>query len=162
LALDVGEDVVVRRVSAKLDYETYTNERRALYQYQQAAYDSYEKTLTALSSSSLAFSIGFLGFLQASKPKGIAILVAGSKGELYLCWIALFLSLLCLLACFFVNVRAFSVELHILNDALISTTAFDRPNRWTELSIALYFATAGLFVLGLLSLLRFCYQNLLS
>jgi hypothetical protein len=152
---------VVRRVSAKLDYETYTAERRALYQYQQAAYDSYEKTLTALVSSSLAFSVGFLGFLQASKPKGMTILVAGSEGHLYLCWIALFLSLLCLLACFFVNARAFSVELHILGDALDSTTAFDRPNPWTTVSIALYIATAGLFVLGLLSLLRFCFQNLL-
>ena len=150
----------MRKVSGKLDYDTYLNERKDLYKYQQAAYDSYEKTLTALASSFLAFSVGFMGFLVSSKPQGAAMLVSGSEIFLYACWTTLSLALLCLLLCFFVNVRAFAVEMRILDDALESTAAFDRTNLWTKFSIALYVTTAVLFLLGLLSLLVFCYRNL--
>ena len=144
----------------KLDYETYANERRDLYKYQQAAYDSYEKTLTTLASSSLAFSVAFMGFLQSSKPKGVQVLAGGSESLLYACWLAFSLSLVCLLLCFFINVRAFSFEMRILDDALESTSAFDRKNPWTKFSISLYAATAILFVLGLVALLLFSYRNL--
>ena len=148
--------------AVKLDYETYSSERKDLYKYQQTAYDNYEKTLTALASSALAFSIGFVGYLQSSAAKGQAAISNGSQPFLYATWAALFLSILCLISCFFVNVKAFTLEMHLLDMALEDTRAFDRSNVWTTVSMWLYAASAILFFAGLSSQLLFCYRNFLQ
>lgn len=83
-----------------LDYDTYLSERKDLYKYQQAAYDSYEKTLTALVGSTLAMSIAFLGFLQSSRPKGAVLLPPNSEWWLYLSWGTLAGGLIALMRCF--------------------------------------------------------------
>ena len=144
-----------------LDYETYSSERKELYKYQQAAYDSYEKTLITLTSSFLAFSIGLLGYLQSSKPNEAPAIAPGTEEMIYTSWICLSLSLMGLLACFFLNARAFAVEMGVLDDALTNPAALTKRNWWTTASHVLYGSTTILFAVGLFFLLYFSHHNFL-
>ena len=142
-----------------LDYDTYLSERKELYKYQQAAYDVYEKTLTVLVGSTLALSVAFLGFLQSSRAKGVALLALDTECWLYLSWGSLAAALVALLLCFFVNARAFTVEMKVLDEALTDGSALERTNAWRNVSLFLYTASSILFIVGLLSLLYFCKMN---
>ncbi len=144
----------------RLDYQTYFDERKELYKYQQAAYDSFEKTLTALVGSFLAFSVGFLGFLPKSSPERTSELLGESAFLMIGSWMAFSLSLGCLLMCFFVNAKAYTVEITALEAALEDIAALDKPNSWRPLSIVLYsVSTLGFFV-GLALLLLFCHRSI--
>ena len=152
---------MARKPKQTLDYDTYASERRELYKYQQSAYDSYEKTLTALTGSTLALSVAFLGFLQSSRPPSTPLIVSGSQFWLYVSWSALTIGLISLSLCFFLNARAFTVEMHILDRALEDASALNQKNWWTSASVVLYAVSAVLFFGGVISLLYFCHLNLL-
>ena len=150
-----------RKKPKSLDYNTYISERKELYKYQQAAYDSYEKTLTALTGSTLALSVAFLGFLQSSRPQEGPIIIKGSESWLYLSWLTLTLGLVLLTLCFFLNIRAYSIEIRILERALDDVKALSQRNPLTSASKILYMVSAILFVAGIVSLLYFCHLNLI-
>jgi hypothetical protein len=145
-----------------LDHDTYISERKELYKYQQTCYDNYEKTLTALTSSFLAFSIGLIGYLKSSEPKATPVLVPDTNIFLYTSWITFSLSLVVLLLCFFTNAKAYTVEMQILKKALTDSKALmESNNYWTNISVILYFLTTIFFMSGLISLLFFCFRNFL-
>ena len=145
-----------------LDRATFDSDRKELIKYQQAAYDSYEKTLTALVGSTLALSVAFLAFLQSSRAPNTTLLVPGTICWLYATWALLIAALFSLVACFFVNARAFSVEMKILADALTDGKARNRRNAWGVASLGLYGVSALTFCLGILALLYFCHTNLIG
>jgi hypothetical protein len=145
-----------------LDYDTVVAERKELVKYQQAAYDSYEKTVTALVASTLALSVAFLAFLQASRLPKASLLVEGTALWLYATWGLLVVSLFSLIACFFVNARAFSVEMSILEMAISDAKARTKANPWSAVSYSLYTISAVSFCAGVLALLYFCHANLVN
>ena len=142
-----------------IDRKLYLDERKELYKYQQANYDSFEKTLVTLSGSFLAFSIGSLGFLGKGQPPAASVVAPGSGVFLVASWVAFSSSLVALVLCSFVNVRAYTVEIVKLEDALKDATALERPNRWRVCSLGLYWVSTVAFLVGLLSLLVFCKRN---
>lgn len=142
-----------------IDQKLYLDERKELYKYQQANYDSFEKTLLTLSGSFLAFSIGFLGFLSRGTDPSRSVLSPGSGQFLLACWILFAASLVALLVCSFVNVRAYTVEIIRLEDARHDSAALDRPNHWRTCSLVLYTVSTFAFLAGLVSLLLFCKRN---
>lgn len=142
-----------------IDQKLYLDERKELYKYQQANYDTFEKTLVTLSGSFLAFSIGFLGFLSRGTDPARSVLTAGSGPLLFACWILLAASLVALLLCSFVNVRAYTFEIIRLEDARHDAAALDTPNNWRTCSLVLYTVATIAFVAGLVSLMLFCRRN---
>ena len=143
----------------RIDQILYLDERKELYKYQQANYDSFEKTLVTLSGSFLAFSIGFLGFLARGTDPSRPVVTQGSAPFLFGSWILLASSLVALVLCSFVNVRAYTIEIIKLEDARTDAKALDRPNHWRTCSLALYTVSAVGFLAGLISLLLFCKRN---
>ena len=141
-----------------LDRQTYLDDRKELYKYQQTAYDNFEKTLTALAGGFLAFSVGFLGFVSRNQPSGAPIQLR-STALLEAAWGFLCISLVALLLCSFVNARAFTIEIVKLEEALADASALGRTNRWTGISKLLYGVATMCFVAGLILLLIFCGRN---
>lgn len=145
----------------KLEYNVYLDERKELYRYQQAEYDGFAKTLTALAGSFLAFSTAFLGYLsKALAPGEVASPLRSPK--LLIGTVALFsISLVSVVLVFFVNARSFTVEIEKLEDALADIRALERPNSWRTVSLCIYGASTTTFVVGLLLLILFCKRNFL-
>jgi len=143
----------------RIDYKQYLDERKELYKYQQANYDSFERTLVALCGSFLAFSIGFLGFLSKGHNASHPVIAPDSAPFLVATWVALSLSLAVLVLCFFVNVRAYTREIKILEEALDNAQALEGPNRWRTLSQGLYWISTIAFFVGLVCLILFCNRN---
>src|SRR5262245_65789460 len=117
-----------------IDRGLYLDERKELYKYQQASYDSFEKTLVALSGAFLAFSTGFLGFLKGTQTTPKVIVAPGSANFLLGSWISFAFALVLLMLCAFVNVRAYTIEIIKLEDALKDDRALNRPNNWAKFS----------------------------
>jgi len=141
-----------------LDRQLYLDERKELYMYQQTAYDNFEKTLTALVGAFLAFSVAFLGLLGRSQGAGPPN-VPHSGRFLIGAWLFFGVSLTALLCCFFVNARAFTIEIIKLEDALKDERALERHNLWRVLSLWLYGVAAAGFLIGLVLLTLFCKRN---
>ena len=151
-----------KRAKRLLDYDTYCSERKELVKFQQAAYDSYEKTLTALVGSSLALSVTFLAFLQSARPEGKELFAADSACWLYASWALLVGALFLLLACFFVNAQAFAIEIDTLAEALTDENALLKSNSWGTTSHVLYIVSAVSFAAAIVFLLYFCLVNITS
>ena len=152
----------MKEKTAVIDQKLYLDERKELYKYQQANYDSFEKTLLALSGSFLAFSIAFLGFLAKGNGSSRPVLSPGSAPFLLASWILLAASLVALIFCSFANIRAYTFEIIRLEDARKDPTALDRTNHWRSVSLVLYSISTISFLAGLVSLLLFCSRNFLA
>ena len=104
-------------VSDGLSQQEYLEERKELYKYQQAAYDSYEKTLVTLSGSFFTLTAAILTYLQKEATGSNTTLPLAGKGYLVL-GLALFsVSLTILLGCFFMNARGYTFEIERIERA---------------------------------------------
>lgn len=93
------------------------------------------------------------------KQPGDRIVTAGSGGYLFGSWVAFAVALSVLLIGFFVNIRAYTVEIVRIEDALHEPAALDRPNLWTACGKGLYMVSASAFLLGVVLLVIFCTLN---
>lgn len=142
-----------------LPRDEYIDERKELYKYQQAAYDGFERTITALSASFLAFSVAFLGFVTRPVGQNAVIGSVRRPGLLLASWLTFSASLVSLLLLFFANARGFTVEIEKIEDALHDDTALERSNIWVVVSKSLYGTSLFGFLSGLFFLLAFCWHN---
>ena len=145
-----------------VSHEEYVDERKELEKYRQASYDSFERVLTTLAGSFLAFSVAFLGALKFMRQADEPLVAPGSSWLLAASWVGFAVSLVSLLLVFFVNARSFTLEITKLEEALEDARALDVPNRWSYVSLVMYSFSALAFVAGLGFLLWFCRSNFIS
>ena len=142
-----------------LEYSEYAIERRMLYEWQQKNQQSMEKTLLALSASFLAFSVTFVSLLHKVAESGTEAFTVTGHSLLYFSWGALGLAVLSVFVSFPLSIRAFSVEMEKLGDALDDVGVLERRNRWTVAAYVFYWIAGSAFVVGLAALMIFCGQN---
>jgi hypothetical protein len=142
-----------------LSQQEYLEERKELYKYQQAAYDSYEKTLVTLSGSFFTLTAAILTYLQKEATGSNTTLPLAGKGYLVL-GLALFsVSLTILLGCFFMNAKGYTFEIERIERARQNWSVLSEVNPWTRLSLALYAANFLTFIAGLVSIIAFAKLN---
>ena len=146
----------------RLTRQEYLDERRELYKYQQANYDSFETTLVTLSGSFLVFSISFLAFLKSGREAGLPLMQPGSAKFILGSWILLAVSLSILVVSFFVNARAYTVEILRVEQALGDIRALDAPNPWSTAAMWIYGISTVSFLAGVTSLVWFCRMNFIA
>lgn len=144
-----------------LPHKEYLEERKELYKYQQAAYDSYEKTLVTLSASFFTLTSAILAYLQKElTTSGVPVPLEGKV--FLLVSISLFsLSLAILLGCFFMNAKSYTFEIERLERARAAWSALEEVNPWTRYSLGLYAANFLAFIAGLITLIAFAKVNFL-
>jgi hypothetical protein len=145
---------------SKLTRAEYVVERAELYKYQQACYDGFERTITALVASTLGFSVAFVGYL--SRTSSLSTVSSSMQIPRTLLWsrFALGMSLVSLLLLFFTNARSYTVEITKVEDAMEDDIALERVNWWPRVSWLLYLISFVGFVIGLILLLYFSWYNL--
>ena len=141
-------------------HEDYVKERESLSKYEQANYDSYEKTILTLAAAFLAFSVSFLGLIKKTPAPGVPPIALTSPNLLVFSWISFASSILCMLVCFLINALAFRAETVKIESALENVAALESNNPCSRIGFVLYFASGIAFLLGLTLLLIFCARNI--
>ncbi len=141
-------------------YDDYVKEREVLSKYEQANYDSYEKTILTLSGAFLAFSVSFLGLIKKTASPQVTPPTLMYPNVLVSCWVSFASSILLMLLSFLVNALAFRAEVAKIEDAVDSVAELERKNIWIGVGSALYVFAGTAFMAGLILLLVFCASNI--
>ncbi len=142
------------------EYEDYLKERELLSKYEQANYDSYEKTILTLSAAFLAFSVSFLGLLKRKPESGTELSALTSHNLLVWSWISFASSIFLMLLCFLSNAIAVRTEVIEIENRLDGKPASLKMNKWSFVSYCLYFLSGASFISGIVLLLTFCAHNI--
>jgi hypothetical protein len=143
--------------SGKFSYEDYVKERDSLIKFEQSTYDGYEKTILTLSAAFLAFSVSFLGLLQKGGKSQLSPLVAPKV--LFWSWIFFAFAVFIMLCNFLVNAIGLRAAVRDVWNAY-DTQPTRAAKKWTLLGFSLYFLSGLSFLMGVISLIRFCAANL--
>lgn len=141
-------------------YDDYVKERELLSRFEQAAFDSYEKTILTLSSAFLVFSISFLGIIRKKADSGVGLPPLESMNLLICSWISFAASVLLMLLCFVTNAKSLRTAVADIEPLLEGIERTVKAQNWNIASYLLYAFSGSAFVAGVVLLLTFCAKNI--
>jgi len=141
-------------------YDDYMKERELLSKYEQANYDSYEKTILTLASAFLVFSVSFLGIIRKKADSGVPLPPLASLDFLIGAWLSFAASVFFILLCFISNAVALRTAVADIEPLIENKKATTRAAKWNIISYVLYGLSGLAFVAGIILLLSFCAKNI--
>lgn len=146
----------VSEIDPNDERKIYLDERKLLIEAERESARSFDKTIITLSAGALGFSLTFIRQIAPNPQPDTLWLLVGA-------WVSFALALLAILLSFLLSQSAIRRQRKIIDEEQESKKAArEQPNCWATVTNWLNWISMGLFVIGVVSLTFFSYNNFAS